>query len=173
MNDPKPVILLTLLAFALIATWVYHLYDKTIYSNKTKEIIVRDSAAIADAVNDSLKKFYQSTVKKLDERFDSSQAGLQDLHGQIALKLKEVNDLKEEILSVLNKKKVSGENIFLTGNKIKLLQTKITELKEKNDSFQNIQSHIIDSLARLTEAVRSLERKMNRVDSAGKSLRGW
>jgi chromosome segregation ATPase len=173
MNDLKPLLLFALLALGLIVTWVYHLYDKTIYSNKTKEIIVRDSAAIADAVNDSLKKFYQSTVKKLDERFDSSQAGLQDLHEQIALKLREINDLKKEILSVLTKKKVSGENIFLTGRKIKTLQIKIDELKGKNDSLKIVQSQITDSLTTLTEAVRSLERKMNRMDSAGKSLRGW
>jgi len=61
MRDNK-TLLLALLAGGLIITWIYHIYDKSQYSNHTREVFVKDSTAVAEAVSDSLRKYYSRTL---------------------------------------------------------------------------------------------------------------
>lgn len=56
MKDIKGF-LLVMLSVGLVGTWVYHLYDKTQYTTNRKEIFIKDSIAVAEAVQDSLQKF--------------------------------------------------------------------------------------------------------------------
>jgi len=65
MRDIK-TLLLALLSTGLVATWVYHLYDKTIYTSQKREVYIKDSIAVAEAVRDSLQKIYSSTKNELD-----------------------------------------------------------------------------------------------------------
>jgi hypothetical protein len=65
MRDNKSI-LLALLAAGLVITWVYHLYDKSQYSNNTTEVFVKDSSAVAKAVSDSLRIFFIHTLDQLD-----------------------------------------------------------------------------------------------------------
>src|SRR4030095_9750636 len=65
MRDNKSI-LLALLAAGLVITWIYHLYDKSQYSNHTTEVFVKDSSAVAKAVSDSLRGFFIHTLDQLD-----------------------------------------------------------------------------------------------------------
>ena len=65
MRDNKSI-LLALLCIGLVITWVYHLYDKSQYSNDTNEVFAKDSSAVAKAVSDSLRVFFIQTLDHLD-----------------------------------------------------------------------------------------------------------
>jgi hypothetical protein len=80
MRDNKSI-LLALLCIGLVITWVYHLYDKSQYSNNTTEVLVKDSSAVAKAVSDSLRIFFIQTLDQLDpekNQIDPSTGKLSD-----------------------------------------------------------------------------------------------
>jgi hypothetical protein len=84
MRDNKSL-LLALLAAGLVITWVYHLYDKSQYANHTREVFVKDSTAVAEAVSDSLRKYYTHTLDQLGTEkleIDSSNNALKGELGQ-------------------------------------------------------------------------------------------
>ena len=85
-----------MLSVGLIGTWVYHLYDKTQYSSKRKEIYIKDSIAVAQAVQDSLHKIYSSTIKDLDAKLVSSENSITTVRSELNDKLAEINRLRTE-----------------------------------------------------------------------------
>src|SRR5258705_7411407 len=103
MRDNKSL-LLALLAAGLIITWVYHLYDKNQYSNQTREIFVKDTAAVAQAVSDSLIKIYSQMLDQLEVekiQFDSTSNLPKDEYEQ---KIVEINKAHLEIADILKRK---------------------------------------------------------------------
>src|SRR5213075_645154 len=131
MRDNKSL-LLALLAIGLVITWTYHLYDKSQYSNKPKEILVRDSSAVVQAISDSLRGFFIHTLDHLDPekiQVDSSTGKLTDsVWMQI---LTAVNQLRRDIRDSLEQKDISQENLGAVKLKIDTLQTKMIELEKE------------------------------------------
>ena len=88
MRDIKSL-LLVLLSAGLILTWVYHLYDKTMYSQRRTEVYIKDSIAVAEGIQDSLYKLYNSTITEDDiEQFIgvSKDFNVFELQGALAKK---------------------------------------------------------------------------------------
>ena len=100
MRDTKSLLLI-LLSFGLVGTWVYHLYDKTKYSKQRTEIYIKDSIAVAEGIQDSLHKLYSSTITNLDAELDSTKSSAGQLKGGLGNKLSEINRLKAEIAAIL------------------------------------------------------------------------
>src|SRR5688572_793789 len=121
MRDIKPLLLL-LLSIGLVCTWIYHIYDKTIYSQRRTEVYIKDSAAVADAIKDSLDKIYSATISDLDSRLSYSKNNADSLQVRIDGKLKEINRLKTEISGILNKQGLSKNDIGSARKKIGQLQ---------------------------------------------------
>jgi len=74
--------LIGMLSVGLVGTWVYHLYDKTQYSQRRTEVYVKDSTAVAQGVQDSLQKIYSHTINDLDARLDSTKSSAGMLQGE-------------------------------------------------------------------------------------------
>ncbi|MBK5270228.1 MAG: hypothetical protein JJE22_04355, partial [Bacteroidia bacterium] len=91
-RDIKPILLL-LLSVGLVTTWVYHLYDKTIYSKRRIEAYTKDSIAVADAVRDSLQKIYSNTISEMDNRLDSTRSNADSLKEELDSTLSEIYKL--------------------------------------------------------------------------------
>lgn len=137
MRDTKSLLLLlvslllVLVSFVLIWTWGYNFYSKNgIVQNQTVKIVA-DSAAIANRVSDSLKQVYASTLKDLDLKLDSTLTNSDSLSNQLDSKLAEFYRLRGEIADIL-KSKNANNSFAAAKQKIGELQTKVTDLKEKN-----------------------------------------
>jgi hypothetical protein len=130
MRDTK-TILLVLLSVGIIATWVYHLYDKTQYSKQATELKIIKAPTIKD-LQDSLQTVYIATVDQLGAQLDSvkSTAGL--LQGELISKLDEINRLKTEIADLLRMSNAKRSDIDLVGQKTTKLQQLVANLPVRN-----------------------------------------
>lgn len=134
MKDTK-TILLALLSLGLVATWVYHLYDKTKYSNTTPLAESKEPALSIKKLQDSLQTVYTFAVERLGAQLDSvkNTAGL--LQGELAAKLNEINMLRTEIADLLKKNNAKKEDMDLAGRKTTKLQELMAGLPKKNSNI--------------------------------------
>lgn len=176
MRDIKPLLLI-LLSIGLVGTWTYHLYDKTIYSQRRTEVFVRDSAAVADAIRDSLQKIYSSTITDLDSRLvtagdslSSSQARADSLQRRLEKRLAEINRLKSEINAILNKGNASTGDMALARKKITELQEQVSQLETQQGSMESEKKVLAQTLADLTQNAGKLEQNIRRLNDENANL---
>ncbi len=169
MKDARSL-LLVLLSTGLVATWIYHLYDKSIYSHRRTEVPVKDSAAIADGIRDSLTSLFSATIRNLDKELDSSKADAGQLQTSLSIKLAEINRLRAEINSILRKNKATPADLQLAREKIRELQQKIEELRARNHSLEEERDRLGQVLAQLSDQVTRLEQQMLRLDSENQEM---
>jgi len=132
MRDNKSI-LLALLAVGLVITWVYHLYDKSQYSNNTTDVFVKDSSSVAKAVADSLRVYFIHTLDQLDPekiKIDPSTRKLPD--SAWMQKFTAINQLRTDIRDVLGQKDISQENLGAVKIKIDTLQVRMIELEKES-----------------------------------------
>ena len=126
-----------MLSVGLVGTWVYHLYDKTQYSQRRTEVYIKDSIAVAQAVQDSLQRIYSHTINNLDAELDSTKSTAGQLQGQLSTKLVEINKLRTEIASILKRNNFKKEDLDLARKKTVELQQLVAELQNKNRLCNN------------------------------------
>ena len=169
MKDNRSLLML-LLSAGLLLTWVYHLYDKSGYASKSKEVFIKDSVAVAEAVSDSLKKIFTRTLDQLGIEkltIDSANTNLKsELNGRIT----EINKLKSEIGVILKRKNISQADLDEASGKIKDLQDKMEAMRTENSSLVGEQKKLSDVLARLNTDMNSLQQNMQKVSSENSEL---
>jgi len=137
MRDTKSLLLLlvslllVIVSFVLIWTWGYNFYSKNGITKTETIHVVKDSAAIAGKVSDSLQKVYDATLKDLDLKLDSTLSNSDSLSNQLDAKLAEFYRLRSEIAEIL-KNKNAKKNLVAAKQKLNELQTKVDNLKDKN-----------------------------------------
>ncbi len=169
MKDTKSL-LLVLLSAGLLGTWVYHLYDKTKYSNQRKEIFIKDSIAVAEGVQDSLHKLYSYTINDLDAKLDSTKTNAGLLKGELNNKLSEIYRLKNEIASILKKNDVRKEDLVLARKKAAELQQLVQELKSRNTTIEEEKQQISAVLDNVTLQMKSMEGNVQQLTKENKVL---
>ncbi|MBI5858747.1 MAG: hypothetical protein HZB42_14035 [Sphingobacteriales bacterium] len=129
MKDTK-TILLALLSIGLVATWVYHIYDKTKYSGSKANTEKQEQNAVKK-IQDSLQQVYNTTLYTLGVQLDSAKntAGL--LQGELTVRLDEINQLRTEIAGLLKKSYSRKEDLDLAGRKTSELQQLVAGLPGK------------------------------------------
>ncbi len=162
MRDIRPLLLI-LLSTGLVATWVYHIYDKTRYTRIRNEVFVRDSAAVAAAVRDSLSLIFTNTIHTMDARLDSTRSSAdslrQDLSGRVAV----INQLRQEIGSILSKTSVSQQDLDTAREKINELQQLVASLRARNTSMEEEKQHLTGILDQLGKTADSLQKNIRRL----------
>ena len=137
MRDNKSI-LLALLAAGLVITWAYHLYDKGQYSNQTKEVLVKDTSAIAKAVSDSLKGFFMHTLDQLDPEKIQTDSLTRPFTDSVWIqKLVAVNQLRFDVRNILEQKDISKEELSTVKIKIDTIQLKMIELEKESARLNN------------------------------------
>ena len=169
MRDNK-TILLAFLAAGLVITWIYHIYDKSQYSNHTREVFVKDSMAVAEAVSDSLRIYYtraldQLGVEKL--QIDSSNSSLK---GELGQRVTEINKLRDEISIILKRKNLSQADLNEAKTKINDLQSRIENMRRENTSLVEERTKLNGVLAQLNGEMNSLQQNMEKVSAENKDL---
>ena len=169
MRDNKSI-LLAFLAAGLVITWIYHIYDKSQYANHTREVFVKDSIAVAEAVSDSLRIYYtraldQLGVEKL--QIDSSNSSLK---GELGQRVTEINKLRDEISIILKRKNLSQADLTEAKTKINDLQSRIENMRRENTSLAEERTKLNGVLAQLNGEMNSLQQNMEKVSAENKDL---
>ena len=169
MRDSKSL-LLALLAAGLIITWVYHIYDKSKYANLTREVFVKDSTAVAEAVSDSLRKYYTRTLDQLGLEKMQIDSSNNLLKGELGVKITEINRLRAEIGNILKRKNLNQADLAEARSKIEDLQQRIDDLKTENTSLTDERTKLNNILAQLNGQMNSLQQNMQKVSAENKDL---
>lgn len=169
MRDSKSLLLL-LLSIGLVSTWIYHIYDKTIYSQRKTEVYITDSTAVAEAIRDSLHSIYSTTITDLDARLSYSRLNEDSLRHSLDRKLQEINRLKSEISGILNKQGFSRTDLGSAREKINELQQRVDELSGQKLSMEEEKSQLTGMLEQLTVNVDTLQRNIRRLSNENREL---
>ena len=169
MRDNKSI-LLALLAAGLVITWVYHIYDKSQYSNHTREVFVKDSIAVAEAVSDSLRVYYTRTLDQLGVEKLEIDSTNSSLKGELGQRITEINRLRSEIGIILKRKNLTQADLTEAKTKIDDLQMMIDDLKTENSSLSDERTKLNGVLAQLNGEMNSLQQNMQKVSAENRDL---
>ena len=169
MRDSRSL-LLALLSAGLVITWVYHIYDKSKYANLTREVFVKDSIAVAEAVSDSLRKYYTRTLDQLGLEKIQIDSSNNLLKGELGIKISEINKLRSEIGSILKRKNLTQTDLTEARSKIGDLQQRIDDLRSENTSLTDERTKLNNILAQLNGEMNSLQQNMQRVSAENREL---
>lgn len=169
MKDNRSL-LLGLLSAGLVITWIYHLYDKSQYSGKTKEVFIKDSIAVAEAVTDSLRNYYSRSLNKLgEEKFEIDSAN-SVLKGELGLRVAEINRLRQEVGEILKRKNLTQSDLEDARVKIEDLQQRVDDLKSENNSLTDERKRLNDILAQLNGDMNTLQQNFQKTAAQNKEL---
>ncbi len=169
MRDTKSL-LIVLLSTGLVATWIYHLYDKTQYSQRRTEIYIKDSIAVAEGIRDSLYKIYNATITDLDTRLDSTSASTDSLKSELDIKARQIRNLQQEINGILGKKGATREELTTARRKIAQLQQMVEDLRARNRTMAEEQSRLNLVMAQLNGDIRNLQQNIRSLDEENKAM---
>jgi predicted nucleic acid-binding Zn-ribbon protein len=163
-------LMMGLLSVGLITTWVYHLYDKAGYSNRRREIFIKDSAAVAQGVQDSMHKIFSSTIHDLGNRLDSTKLNADKLEGELNSKLGEINNLKNKIATILKKRDFNRGDLSNAKQLTKELRDKIDELQNQNQTIEEEKKKLVTDFEKLNTQVAGLTQNNRKLDEENKTL---
>lgn len=169
MKDIKTS-LLAMLSVGLVGTWIYHLYDKTQYASQRKEIFIKDSIAVAAAVQDSLQQLYNRSLQNLDRKLDSTRFDADSLRFTLGTKLAEINKLRNEINGILKNRGASQADMITARQKISELQTLLAETKGQNLTLEEEKLQLSATMTRLNGEINGLQDNMRRLGDENKML---
>ena len=169
MKDIRSSLLL-MLSVGLIGTWIYHLYDKTHYSQQRHEIYIKDSAAVADGIRDSLQKIYSATITGLDTQLVATKTTAESLKSQLDRKLGEIYKLRTDINGILKNRNATRKDLEVARQMINELQQKVNELKDQNTSMEEEKIRLTQVLEQLDQDMKGLESNVKRLDEENKQL---
>ncbi|MBL7744298.1 MAG: hypothetical protein JNN00_12550 [Chitinophagaceae bacterium] len=170
MKDIRSL-LLVLLSVGLVATWIYHIYDKTTYSKFSATPSSVDSAAIAIRVRDSLQNVYSETISHLDFKLDSSRSTTDSLQVLLTYRIGEINKLRNEISNILKSPNASAAQLKEAKKKMAELEERVDELRSENSSMEAEKISLSSQLEKATGEVTSLEQNIRRLDEENKDLK--
>lgn len=169
MKDIKTS-LLAMLSVGLVGTWIYHLYDKTQYATQRKEIFIKDSIAVAEAVQDSLQQLYARSLQTLDNKLDSTQYGADSLRLTLEVKLIEINRLRGEINAILKNRGASISDMLTARKKINELQTLVEEMKGQKLNMEEEKLKLNEVMTKLNGDINGLQENVKKLGDENRVL---
>jgi hypothetical protein len=135
MKDSKSLLLL-LLTGGLVITWVYHIYDKSRYSNGTHEISVKDSLGLVKAFSDSVRNEFRLALNRLDSvKIKADTINNYHIGNVPGQKTEEIDQLRKEIENILEKKNLTQADLEEVNTKIKSMGQLMERLPAENSSL--------------------------------------
>ena len=169
MKDIR-TLLLALLSAGLVGTWVYHLYDKTQYSQRRTEVYIKDSIAVAQGVQDSLQRIYSSTIRTLDSKLDSTRSNADSLKYQLEARMGEINLLKNEINTILKNRGATKEDLALARVKIAELQTLVDDMETRKLTMEEEKAELTKMMTGLSGEITTLHENMKKLGDENRAL---
>ena len=171
MRDTKSV-LLALLSIGLVCTWIYHLYDKTIYSRQIAETPVKQTTSLTGNLRDSLKKDFVLISHDPGTGSDPGNNKTDSLNKneELIIKFDQVNRLKNEISTPLNNTTANSADLDLAREKMARLQQKTEELRNDKAVLEEQKKKMTGILEQMTGEIDETEKDVKKLDKENKVL---
>ena len=169
MKDSKNVLLL-LLSAGLMATWVYHLYDKSLYSTHPLEVLVKDSLATQEAIRDSILKLYDKKTFELDTTKLRTSLRSDSLRGRLDYSIKKILKLRSQIGYILKKSNITRTDLNNANDLIKEYRQSIDEMKTENNDLETERNRLNGVLAELNDEMKGLQQNIQKITQENKEL---
>lgn len=166
MKDNKSL-LLVLLSFGLVGTWIYHLYDKNKVGAQSpvKQINI-DTQAIIKPYLDSM----QAVLMNSSLAGSMSSPSVDSLQGQLSGKLQEIQRLKSQIQAILKKQNISSTDLQSARDLIRELRFRVEDMQVQNTDLEKERGRLNDVMAQLNTQVDSLQTGIRKLDEENKKL---
>ncbi|MBA2499502.1 MAG: hypothetical protein H0V30_07230 [Chitinophagaceae bacterium] len=166
MREPKSL-LLALLSICLVATWVYHLYDKSLYSDRLIEKVpVRDSLAIAHAIQDSLQQIYSESLAELDSTRNTADS----IKDKLSVRVIELNRLKAAINGIIKNRYATQKDLERARNHINQMKTLMGEMSNENIGLEVEKTRLQATLDQLSGEMVTLQSSIDKLGKENKEL---
>ncbi len=166
MKDNKSL-LLVLLSFGLVGTWIYHLYDKNKVGGQlsAKQVNI-DTQAIIKPYLDSM----QAVLMNSSLASSMNTPSVDSLQGQLSGKLQEIQRLKSQIQAILKKQNISSTDLQSARDMIRELRFRVEDMQVQNTDLEKERGRLSDVMAQLNTQVDSLQNGIRKLDEENKKL---
>jgi len=165
MRDSKNLLLL-LVSVGLMGTWIYHLYDKSRYSNHLAQVLVKDTMATQEAVRDSIQKIFTEKSHELD----TTKSLTDSLRGSLDSTLSKIFDLRRQITDILKNRNATNTDLRRARQLITEYQQKIDEMKAQNTDLETERTRLNEILAQLNDEMKGLKDNIDKISQQNKVL---
>jgi len=165
MRDSKNLLLL-LVSIGLMGTWVYHLYDKSRYSNHVAQVLVKDTVATEEAVRDSLQRLFAEKTKQLDTTTTLTDS----LRGSLDSTLTKIFDLRRQISDILKNRNATNTDLKKARELIAEYQQRIEEMKAQNTDLETERTRLNGVLVQLNDEMKGLQANVDKITQENKTL---
>jgi len=165
MRDSKNLLLL-LVSIGLMGTWVYHLYDKSRYSNHVAQVLVKDTVATEEAVRDSLQRLFAEKTKQLDTTTTLTDS----LRGSLDSTLTKIFDLRRQISGILKNRNATNTDLKKARELIAEYQQRIEEMKAQNTDLETERTRLNGVLVQLNDEMKGLQANVDKITQENKTL---
>jgi prefoldin subunit 5 len=165
MKDSKNLLLI-LLSVGLMSTWVYHLYDKSHYSNHQVEVLVRDSLATQEAIRDSLQKLFNEKSYELD----TTRVKADSLKGTLDSTRTKIFTLRKQIGDILKNRNATKEDLKKANEFINEYKARIDDMKAENNGLEAERQRLNGVLTQLNTQMEGLQQNIQKVTQENKDL---
>src|SRR4030095_1694435 len=165
MRDSKNLLLL-LVSVGLMGTWIYHLYDKSRYSNHLAQVLVKDTVATQEAVRDSLQRLFTEKTKQLDTTKNLSDS----LKGSLDSTMSKIFDLRRQISDILKNRNATNTDLKKARDLIAEYQERIEEMKAQNTDLETERTRLNGVLTQLNDEMKGLQDNVNKITQENKAL---
>jgi predicted nucleic acid-binding Zn-ribbon protein len=165
MRDSKNLLLL-LVSVGLMGTWIYHLYDKSRYSNHLAQVLVKDTVATQEAVRDSLQRLFTEKTKQLDTTKNLSDS----LKGSLDSTMSKIFDLRRQISDILKNRNATNTDLKKARVLISEYQDRIEEMKAQNTDLETERTRLNGVLTQLNDEMKGLQDNIDKITRENKAL---
>jgi myosin heavy subunit len=163
-NNTTKNIIIGVLAAGLLATWAYFLYDKNDSNKQIQEKTLAVNTAMSS--RDSLRAIYDNTLVRLDSLTGDNN----NKAGVISERESEINKLKKEIGSILNKRNATQAELNRAKELIAKLNDQIANLEAENARLNGENQQLAANNTQLTQEKTVLETNLQSTTSQKEEL---
>jgi len=165
MRDSKNLLLL-LVSVGLMGTWIYHLYDKSRYSNHLAQVLVKDTIATQEAVRDSLQKLFTEKTQQLD----TTKLLTDSLRGSLDSTMVKIFALRRQISDILKNRNATNTDLKKARELIAEYQEQIEEMKAQNTDLEAERTRLNGVLTQLNDEMKGLQDNVDKITQENKAL---
>lgn len=165
MKDSKNLLLI-LVSAGLMLTWVYHLYDKSHYSNHTVEVLVKDSLATQEAIKDSLQRLFDEKTLELD----TTKIATDSLKGTLDSTRSKIFELRKQIGDILQNRNVTKTDLRKARDLISEYKQRVEEMKAENNDLETERKRLNGVLTQLNDEMKGLQENIQKISQENKEL---
>jgi predicted nucleic acid-binding Zn-ribbon protein len=165
MKDSKNFLLI-LVSAGLMATWVYHLYDKSHYNNHQVEVLVKDSLATQEAIKDSLQKLFDEKNFELD----TTKIATDSLKGTLDSTRLKIFELRKQIGDILKNRNATKTDLKKARDLIAEYKERVEEMKSENNDLETERNRLNGVLTQLNGEMKGLQENIQKITQENKEL---